>query len=186
VPVTLSTLIPVTNVLVAVDFPQNLLTNWSLQAQSPLTGTAVVSNNSRLFLTFVPAGGQSLVNTQRLGQLTFTSVSNQPSAFLPLPVAGAVAPMSNGVSATPYETTQNGEVAVLNGRSLLRQVSVAGGLEYVALYGYPGTNYTIESATNLIPPVTWLPVCALLVSNWMAATPELTPTNPALFFRASQ
>jgi hypothetical protein len=186
VPVTLSTFAPVTNVLVAVDFPQTLLTNWSLQVPSPLTGAAVVSNGSRLYLTFSPASGQSLVNTQQLGWLCFTSASNQPSAFLPLPVAGLSAPMANGESATPWATTRNGEVVVLNGRPLLRQVAVTNGQEYLELYGYPGTNYTIESATNLVPPVDWRPVWALTPSDFTAATPELTTTNPALFFRASQ
>jgi hypothetical protein len=93
VPVMLWTAVPVTNVQVAVDFPQNLLTNRSVQPQPPLTGTAFVSNSSRLILTFSPASGQSISSTQQLGQITFASASNQPSAFLPLPVASVTAPM---------------------------------------------------------------------------------------------
>ena len=186
VPVTFSTLMPVTNVQVAVDFPQDLLTNWSVQPQSPLTGMASVSNNSRLHVTFSPAGGQSISNAQQLGQITFASASNQPSAFLPLQVAGAAAPMWDGTTDTPYKTTQNGEVVVLNSNSLLRANSGTNGQEYLTLYGLSGINYTIASATNLAPPAVWRPVYALTPTNFIAITPGIATTNPAMFFRARQ
>jgi hypothetical protein len=187
VPVTLWTAVPVTNVQVAVDFPQNLLTNWSVQPQPPLTGTAFVSNSSRLYLTFSPASGQSISSTQQLGQITFTSASNQPSAFLALPVASVTAPLlQDGTTYTPYQTAQDGEVVVLNKRSLLRRVSVTNGQEYLTLYGLTGTNYTIESTTNLQPPAVWQSVYALTPSNFIAVTPDFGTTNPALFFRARQ
>ena len=187
VPVTLWTAVPVTNVQVAVDFPQNLLTNWSVQPQSPLTGTAFVSNSSRLYLTFSPASGQSISNTQQLGQITFVSASNQPSAFLSLPVASVTAPLlQDGATYTPYKTAQDGEVVVLNQRSLLRRVGVTNGLEYLTLYGLTGTNYTIESTTNLKPPAVWQPLYTLTPSNFIAVTPDFGTTNPALFIRAKQ
>ena len=186
VPVTVTTLVPVTNVQVAVDFPPDLLTNWSVQPQSPLSGTAMVSNSSRLYVTFSPAGGQSITNTQMLGQITFVSASNQPSAFLPLPVASAIAPIRNGEIYTPYTTMQDGEVVVLHKRSLLREFSGTNGQEFVKLYGLSGTNYTIESTTNLTPPAFWQPVYTLLPSNFIAVTPALIATNPAMFYRARQ
>ncbi len=186
VPVNFSTLVPVTNVQVAVDFPQNLLTNWSVQPQSPLTGTAFVSNNSRLYLTFSPASGQNIANTQQLGQISFTSASNQPSAFLPLPVAGATAPVLDGTTYTPYQAIQNGEVVVLDTNALLRAARLANGAEYLTLYGYSGTNYTIQSATNLAPPINWQTAYMLVPSNLIALTPNLPTTNPAIFYRAKQ
>lgn len=187
VPVNFSTLAPVTNVQIAVDFPQNLLTNWSVQPQSPLTGTAFVSNRSRLYLSFTPANGQSIVNTQQLGRIAFLSASNQPSAFLPLPVASATAALAeNGATYTPYQTTQNGQVVVLNGRSLLQQSLGTNGQENLTLYGLSTTNYTIESATNLTPPVLWQPAYTLTPSNFIAVTPGVPATNPAMFFRAQQ
>jgi hypothetical protein len=187
VAVALWTAVPVTNVQVAVDFPQNLLTNWSVQPQSPLTGTAFVSNSSRLYLTFSPASGQSITSTQQLGQITFATASNQPSAFLPLPVASVTAPLlQDGTTYTPYKTAQEGEVVVLNKRSLLRRVWVTNGLESLTLYGLSGTNYTIESTTNLKPPAVWQPLFTLTPSNFNAATPGLGTTNPAMFFRARQ
>ncbi|MDB6066648.1 MAG: hypothetical protein JWR26_2856 [Pedosphaera sp.] len=186
VSVALSTLATVTNVQVAVDFPQNLLTNWSVQPLPPFTGTASVSNGNRLYLTFSPTNGQNIDNTQLLGQISFASATNQPSAFLPLPVAGATAPMLDGSTYTPYLTAVNGEVVVLNKRSLLRQTPGTNNQESLTLYGLSGTNYTIESATNLIPPINWQPAYVLTPSNFIAVTPALATTNPAMFFRAKQ
>ena len=186
VPVTFSTLAPVTNVQVAVDFPQNLLTNWSVQGQPPLTGTAFVSNSSRLYVTFSPASGQSITNTQQLGQVIFASASNQPSAFLPLLVASATAPMRDGTTYTPYKTAQNGEVVVLNNNSLLRTFRGTNGAEYLTLYGLSETNYTIESATNLSPPVAWEPAFMLTPADFVVISSGLTTTNPATFYRARQ
>ncbi len=186
VPVTVTTLAPVTNVQVAVDFPENLLTNWSVSAQPPLTGTAVVSNNNRLYATFSPPGGQTISNTQLLGQITFVSASNQISAFLPLPVAGVAAPMLDGTTFTPYATTQDGEVVVLHIRSLLRQLHGANGMEQLELYGFSDTNYTIEFATNMNPPANWQPAFQLTPTNLVAITPALSFTNTATFYRAKQ
>ena len=187
VPVTFSTLVPVTNVQVAVDFPPDRLTSWSVQPEAPLTGTVFVSNRSRLYLTFSPASGQSINAAQRLGQISFATASNQNWAFLPLPVASVTAPMlQDGSTDTPYKTTQDGEVVVMNERSLLRRSAGVDGLEHLTLYGYSGTNYTVESATDLTPPVIWQPLYSLTPSNFMAVTPGLITTNPAVFYRARQ
>ena len=186
VPVTFSTFAPVTNVQVAVDFPRGSLTNWSVQPLLTLTATAFVSNSSRLFLTFSPTNGQGILTTQQLGQITFTASSNQPSAFLPLSVADFMAPMRDGTTYTPYETVQDGEVVVLNKQSLERLWCGTNGDEYLTLYGFSGTNYTIESATNLDPVVVWEPVYTLTPSNFIAVTPALSMTNPAMFYRARQ
>jgi hypothetical protein len=185
VPVTFSTLVPVTNVQAAVDFPPNLLTNWSVQPQPPLTAAAFVSNNC-LYLTFSPPTGQGFTNSQALGQIVFSSDGNQPSAFLPLPVASVAAPLLDGTSYTPYTTAQNGEVVVLNQRSLLRWSPATNGHPSLTLYGFSDTNYTIESATNLTPPSVWQPVYALTPSNFIALTPGVATTNPAMFYRAKQ
>ena len=146
-----------------------------------------MSNSSRLYVAFSPASGQSISNTQQLGQITFASASNQPSAFLPLPVASVTAPMlQDGTSYTPYKTAQDGEVVVLNQRSLLRQGRGTNSLKYLTLYGFSGTNYTVESTTNLKPPAIWQPLYTLTPSNFIAATPGFGTTNPAVFFRARQ
>jgi len=121
-----------------------------------------------------------------LGQVTFTSISNQPSAFLPLAVADTAAPLPNGETGTPYKTNQNGEVVVLHTNSLLRTYRGTNGLEYLTLYGLSDINYTIESATNLNPPIGWQSVYTLTPANFIAITPGLETTNPAMFFRASQ
>ena len=187
VSVAFSTLAPVTNVQVAVDFPQNLLTNWSLQQQPPFAGTVLVSNNSRLYLTFSPTNGQSIINTQQLGRINFASISNQSSAFLPLPVADATAPMLDGMIYTPYKALQNGEVVVIRTNSLVRQVRT-NGQEYITLYGLNGTNYIIQSTTNLASPIVWQTAFSGLVPSvgLTALTPIFAATNKMTFYRGLQ
>lgn len=185
VSVTLSTLAPVTNVEVAVDFPPSLLTDWNVQVAPPMSGTLQISNNSRLYVTFNPPGGQGVSNTIQLGQLQFTAVDNQPSAFLPLTVADATAPMLDGEAYTPNKTFQDGEVIVLHTNSLLR-LTRTNGLASLTLYGFSGTNYTIQSTTNLLPPVQWMDAFTLVPSNFIAIFPDLQMTNRATFYRAEQ
>lgn len=188
VAVTFSTLIPLTNVLVAVGFPPNSLTNWTVAPQSPLTSSTFVSNNNELYVSFSSPIGQSITtNLQQLGQIVFTPGSNQPSAFLPLLVDGVTSKIQNGTVATQTDSAQNGEVIVLNKTPLLRWAPDSNGVQFVTLYGYTGTNYTIESTPNLRTPVLWTPVYTNLTpSNFIAFTPNVIKTNPVMLFRAKQ
>jgi len=52
------------------------------------------------------------------------------------------------------------------------------------LYGRNGTNYTVESATNLIPGTAWSPVTNVSMSNSFYFINAGVPTNKAAFFRA--
>lgn len=186
VPILFWTFAPVTNVFITVDFPANRLTGWDVQPQSPLSGSLVVSSNSRLYLTFSPGSGQTITNAQVLGQIRFAAPNSFPSAFLPL-VGDVQAQMLNGEFDTPFKTNQNGEVIVINGNSLLRRSTGTNGLEYLTLYGLSGVNYTIESATNLRPPVSWSTFLTNVVpTNLIATTPYYGLTNWTTFLRAKQ
>ena len=186
VPLSFWTFVPVTNVVVAVDFPANRLTNWVVQPQPPLSASGFVSNNNRLYLTFTPVAGQVISNVQALGQIQFTAPNTSPSAFLPL-VGDVTALMVNGESDTPFKTNQNGEVVVINGNSLLRRVTGTNGLDYLTVYGLSGVSYTIESATNLRPPVVWSPfITNVIPTNLVALTPYYVTTNWMTFLRARQ
>jgi hypothetical protein len=57
-------------------------------------------------------------------------------------------------------------------------------LEKLTLYGYTGTNYTVETATNLNAPVAWQPAFLLTPTNFIAVPPEFGLTNAARFYRA--
>jgi len=76
---------------------------------------------------------------------------------------------------------------VLHTNSLLRAFRGTNGQEYLTLYGLNDTNYTIESATNLAPPIAWQTAyTALTPTNFIALTPGFGTTNQAMFFRAKQ
>ncbi|HEX5400652.1 MAG TPA: Ig-like domain-containing protein [Verrucomicrobiae bacterium] len=52
------------------------------------------------------------------------------------------------------------------------------------LYGQNGTNYVIETTTNLSPGALWQPVTNFVLSNSFQFIQVSEPTNPAMFFRA--
>ncbi len=186
VPITVFNLAPITNLQFAFDFPPGLLTNWTVQPLAPFTGSLSVSNGGRLYVTLTPAIGQSFVSTQQLGQIGFLAISNQPSAFLPLPIADASGPRPDGTD-TPFRNFHDGEVAVIHIQSLLRALAESNGQRHLTLYGLAGTNYTIESATNLSPPTAWMPVLSLTPSATMIlSTSDLGSSNAAIFYRARQ
>src|SRR5882672_7882433 len=56
-----------------------------------------------------------------------------PWRFTVFPISAA---MVDGTTFTPYAATQNGEVVVLNGRSLLRETPATNGVRSLALYGF--------------------------------------------------
>jgi hypothetical protein len=52
------------------------------------------------------------------------------------------------------------------------------------LYGQNGTNYIIQTSTNLAPPVVWYSLTNFVMTNSFQFTPVNNPTNRAMFFRA--
>jgi hypothetical protein len=184
VPITLYSLAPITNLQFTLNVPQNVLTNWTVQPAQAATGNLVLSNAGQLSLTFSPSNTSSFVNTQQLGQVNFFAISNQTSAFLPLRIAGASGPRPDGTD-TPIKAFHNGEVVVLHILSLVRASVISNGLENITLYGLPGTNYTIESTTNLGNP-TWSPVASVTLADFVYSTGPLPNTNAIIFYRARQ
>lgn len=187
VPVSFWTIVPVTSIQLTVEVPQDLLTNWSVQPLTPLQGSVVATNNNLVYVNFsVPPGGLKLNTTQVLDQITFFAVSNQPTAYLKVQAADVTVARADGIMDTPISSLQDGYVVVLNKRSLLHLSGQTNGLQYVTLYGFSGTNYTIESTTNLSPPVVWSPDFDLTPSNFIGLLPGLVTTNAAMFYRAVQ
>lgn len=187
VPVTLFSLASITNVQFTVDFPANRLTNWDAQPLNSASCYASVTNGCQLCVTFNPTNGQTFVNTQQLGQITFTAASNQPSAFLPLCISNAAGPLLQG-GLTLDKRFHNGEAVVIHNNPLLRASSntnATAGYSFT-LYGLPGTNYTIEATTNLTPPVTWWLVGSMTLTNFTWSIGDMNMTNTAMFYRARQ
>jgi hypothetical protein len=186
VPVTLFSLAPLTNVQLVVGFPANRLTNWTIEPT--LRGDVLVTNGNQLYLDFAPSNQQAFFLTQELGHVSFTAVRDQPSAFLELPIADATGTRIGGTDA-PRKFLQDGEVVVINSNPLLRARLAQSNNAYresLTLYGLPGTNYVIESTTDLDPPVVWTPVDSLTPPGFMMSIGDLENTNAAIFYRARQ
>jgi hypothetical protein len=56
----------------------------------------------------------------------------------------------------------------------------------LTLYGNPGSNYTVVSATSLLSPITWTAFTNLTLTNAVQVINPGPLTNPMEFFRAAQ
>jgi hypothetical protein len=54
------------------------------------------------------------------------------------------------------------------------------------LYGTSGTNYILQTTTNLADPNGWLPLTSLILGNSFQFIPLDTLTNQARYFRARE
>jgi hypothetical protein len=184
VPITVSLAVPSPSLQIAVNFPSNLLTSWSNIAQAPLTGTTTVSDSNVVYFTYNSPDGGAISNLTSLGQISFIPSTNQPSGFLPLTVAGGA--VSTGGPFFDADTTgSNGQVVVLNKNPIFAWNFNTNALD-LTLYGYTGTNYTIEEATNLVPPVDWQPDFFITPVDYISVISNIVTTNPLTVFRASQ
>jgi hypothetical protein len=102
-------------------------------------------------------------------------------ALAPLIVTNIAATASNGAPAGP-DFGQSGSLLLIAAQPSL-QASVANGSALVlTLYGNPGSNYTVVTATNLAPPITWTVLTNLTLTNAVQAINAGPATNSMEFF----
>jgi hypothetical protein len=174
-----------TNVSLKVGWPGTNFPNPSLSSlASGLRSGTLQNHGTNLVIALKTATGQTLQGTNLIAQLNFQTVTNQPSAFINLPVAITAANKPNGTAYT-NRFPQAGQVAVVNDLPLL-QVAPSGnsGLA-LTLFGKVGTNYQVQCATNLVAPVNWFPLNTYNLTN-VAQTLNLNPTNPVVMYRVQQ
>ncbi len=145
-----------TNLLAEVTVPTNRLRQITLGGVSPLISSANLQalDASRYRVSLVSQPGQSIRGSNVLARLQFGSLSNQPSAFLPLPLANITARQPDG-SAVGTTFTRDGRVVVIADRPLLELVPLpasagsASGLDdtlRLRLFARPGEAYELQSA----------------------------------------
>jgi hypothetical protein len=121
-----------------------------------------------------------------------------PGSFVYTPANGAILPVGANtlsVQFTPSDTnnylavTATVNLVVLPGNLPTLSASLVGGTNVKFQFGgaAAGANYMLQCATNLSPPITWLPFVTNAADsngNW-----SFTDTNaaafPALFFRVA-
>ena len=116
-----------------------------------------------------------------VGELGFTAVSDQSSAFVPLPIIDVTGlKVDSNLVANAYGGA--GRVVVVGPEPLLEAGLFTNRNVLLTLYGNPGSDYVFEWKTNLLDAA-WQPGWSWVMTNlWQ--TLEVPGTNPAQFFRA--
>lgn len=168
--------------------PAGRLTNVVLQSLAPqldpVATTITGQNGSAWQLHFAALSGQTIVTgSNTLAQLSFTAVSNQNSAFVPLQITEVAGTKSD---ATPMAHTfgQSGRVVVIANQPLLEADFAADNSRLLTLYGKAWTSYSVEYSTNLSDPNGWKLVRYFPQTNMVTVLTGLSSPASQVFYRA--
>ena len=157
-----------------VVYPPERLTNFNLTVNSSqvLTQQFQLLNAGNVQANFTLPASSVLHGPTAVGQLGFTAVSNQNSAFVPLIISEIQGTKPNG---TPVGNSfgQSGRVVVIGTQPLLEAWRGTNSQRMLTLFGNPGTSYEIFYNTNL------------LKTNWFLGW-RLPQTNLAQSYAANQ
>jgi hypothetical protein len=184
VPLTLSSSDGVTNVVFSIQMSETIFTNASIVRTAPETGLmSVTDHGASLFVAIQSSSGQVFRGTEQLAQLSFLAVPNPPSAFVPLRVENISAAKPDGSAYINY-MTQPGLIIDVQDRPILTAALGASMQSKLTLYGLPGANYQIQSATNLNYPVVWVPLLNYVQTSAVITTNVATMSD-TVFYRLS-
>jgi hypothetical protein len=175
----------VTNLTFVLNLPTNRFSSLSVQALSPQLGSAsfqAVASNS-LLTTFTAAPGQTLEGNQKIAQLNFTTVSNQPSAFVPFAPQSLHVLNADGSSSANF-AVQAGRLVVVANEPLLEALLEPGGGRTLVLYGKPWASYNIQSATDLAEPGAWSDFIRVPMTDLVRMFSGLDTNKAIVFYRA--
>jgi hypothetical protein len=169
------------------DVPPGRLSNFSLQALAseidPASTSVVALPNSSVVIQLATRSGQTLLGSKEVAQLSFSSIANQQSAFVPLRVRPFGATKSDGtfIADRPAEP---GRAVIIAQEALLEAAFNTDGSRRLMLFGKPASTYAIEYTTNPTTAGSWvrLPV-GVTLNALSAAVPGIDATATQVFFR---
>src|SRR6185437_9766601 len=168
--------------------PAGRFTNVVLQSLAPqldpLATTITGQDGSAWQLHFAALSGQAIAaGTNALAQLSFTAVSNQVSAFVPLQ-ATQVDGTRSDASPISHTFAESGRVAVIAEQPLLEAGFAPDNSRQLTLYGKAWMSYAIECSTNLSDPNGWKQVRYFAHTNMVTTLTGLSAPAPEAFYRA--
>ncbi|MGA2751888.1 MAG: hypothetical protein ABSG59_24245 [Verrucomicrobiota bacterium] len=187
VPVNLYSTVGLTNLSFSLATLAGRFGNWGIAASNPGLVTAAVQapDASQPQFNFAVPSGHVLLGASSLGTISVQALATGDSAFAPLTV--------NSIVATASDNTQVGSVFVFPGRvvliaaqPLLEASFTHGANPGVTLYGKPGSNYMVMSATNLSAPITWTTFTNFTLTTPVQFITRGLFTNQMEIFRALQ
>jgi hypothetical protein len=173
------------NLTFTVSWPSGKFSTPSLAlAPGSIFTSTLQVQGTNLQINLRAAAGKSLVGSNLLGNLNFTTVSNQTSAFIPMNttiISGAKPNSTQFVGRFP----DVGEVVVVKDVPLLKSLVATNASRTLNLYGKVGTSYQVLYTTNL----TTSPVWQLLTTYSHTSVAQSLPVNnsaPVIFYRLKQ
>ena len=185
VPINLISSVTLTNLSMTVVVPPGHYDSLSIQpvVLELCSNTITLLSNGLNRLTLQACPGASLMGTQRVAWLNFTTISNQPSAFVKLSFTDLVGYQADGGRVANF-FPQSGRVVIVGEEPLLECVMETYAQPRLVLYGKPGWNCDVKACPTLDPPTPWQLQGQATVTN-LVQTLDLEPaTNATRFFRA--
>ena len=149
VPVWLLSTTALTNMVFGLPYPVERLTNFALAVNSPqvLAQWVRLARAGQMEVSFTLPVAGVLHGPTNVGQLIFTAVSNQSSAFVPLLITNVDGRKPDGArAANTYG--QPGRVVVAGKEPLLEGALSANRQLQLTLYGKPGSSCAMKWRTN--------------------------------------
>ena len=185
VPMELLTTIPLSNVVLQATYPAERFTNVTLLINTQQVAAAPLFNQPGTGLLSVGLDfqtNQTLRQSTNIATLGFTTFSNQSSAFVWVPLPDVAAQRLDGsVVTNAYGVA--GRVVVVGEEPLLEALRASSNHVLLLQYAPPNSSIELQWTPNVAgggwqtsPPVTQ--------TNLVQAAEQLTPSLPALFFRA--
>jgi hypothetical protein len=184
IPIYLVSVVGLTNVSLEWLTPPHLFTNFSLQLVSTqICSSALTPLTNGVQIQFATCPGQWLTGSQLVAWLSFTLVTNQPSAFIYPGVAALQAAERNGHEVANF-TPGAGRIVAVGEQPLLECVLTNTLQPWLVLYGKLGTNYNLLWRTNVMQ-LAWQPfVTNLTMTNLSLPIAPPATTSRQNVFRA--
>jgi len=171
-----------TNLSLVLDGVADRLANFSVQAPAPIQASIVTpAGSARPVITLAwpePVVGGTTV----LGQLNFSALANQPSAFVPLRPDAVVARAAANYTYVNVIAGE-GRVVLIAQQPLLESAIGLDGLPRLILYGKPWVGYQVELSSTLAGGPEWHNWQRVPLTNLSQVIGDL-PGDRKGFFRA--
>ena len=185
VPVSLFSTVSLTNVSFSLATLAGSFTNWGAASGSAgmVTAAAQASDPSQPQFNFALQSGHLGITS--LGTISVEALPAVASTFAPLTINGIAATMPGNTLVGPV-SGQSGRLVLIAGQPLLEVSLTNGSNPILALYGNPGSNCIVMSATNLVAPITWTPFTNLTMTTAVQFINPGSVAGQMAFFRALQ
>jgi hypothetical protein len=186
VPVTLvGASVPLNDIQFTLQFPASHLTNWFITSTNIAVGAAILRSSSATEARFEVSAlsGRLLQGPAIIAQVCFQTLGTH-SGFVPLVMSNMQGTEADGALAG-NPSGASGQVTVIAAEPLLQAAVVTNSAIVLTLYGNPGSNYVIQSASSLTGS-RWQSIMSMMQNNVSSQFNIDTSNAPAQYFRAYQ